>query len=205
MKTTWMLKAALTCAVVCAAAVVFIHRHPDTRTGQIPAPKPAQSAEPAQVVEVVPSPNPAPMPELAQSDPAPQTPIETSQPQPLPSPAQSNKPRAAKPPLQDPVARLALALVGADPSAEAYWFDAINDSDLPAGERQDLIEDLNEEGLTDPKHPSPEDLPVIWSRLQILESMEPMDKANADAMAEAHKDLLNLLTLAAGMGGKPVR
>src|SRR5690348_2473627 len=52
-------------------------------------------------------------------------------------------------PLQDPIARVALSLVGMDPDAEDYWFAAINDLTLPANERQNLIEDLNEEGLSD--------------------------------------------------------
>src|SRR5436305_8511931 len=59
-----------------------------------------------------------------------------------------------KEPLKDPFARIALTFVGTDPDAEDYWFAAINDPDVPANERQDLIEDLNEEGLPDPKHPT---------------------------------------------------
>ncbi len=44
------------------------------------------------------------------------------------------------------MAREALALVGLDPGAEEYWYAAINDPDLSAHERSDLIEDLNEDG-----------------------------------------------------------
>ncbi|HSU56250.1 MAG TPA: hypothetical protein VLT36_19480 [Candidatus Dormibacteraeota bacterium] len=118
-------------------------------------------------------------------------------------PAQANKP--AKEPLKDPDARLALSMVGADPDAEAYWFGAINDPALPAHERQDLIEDLNEDGLSDPKHPAPEDLPLILNRLQLIELLGPsaMDKVNADAFEEAYKDLLNLANMALAEG-KPV-
>jgi hypothetical protein len=121
--------------------------------------------------------------------------------------AQNNLPAAAaakkqnsgsapkpKEPIQDPDAREALSLVGVDPEAEAYWAAAINDPNLPANERKDLIEDLNEDGLSDPKHPGPEDMPLIANRLQIIEEMAPfaMDQANADAFAEAYKDLVNL-------------
>jgi hypothetical protein len=108
-------------------------------------------------------------------------------------------------PLQDPVARQALALVGLDPEAEAYWFAAINDLSLPANERQDLIEDLNEEGLPDPKHPTLDDLPLILSRLALIEAVGPdaADEVNADAFDEAYKDLLNLAELAMG-GGRTV-
>ena len=107
----------------------------------------------------------------------------------------SAKVKTEKAPIQDPAAREALSLVGLDPEAEAYWSAAINDPSLPAEERQDLIEDLNEDGLSDPKHPAPEDMPLIVNRLQLIEEMAPsaMDQVNADAFQEAHKDLLNLL------------
>jgi hypothetical protein len=108
--------------------------------------------------------------------------------------------------LQDPIARVALSLVGADPDAEDYWFAAINDLSLPANERQDLIEDLNEEGLSDPEHPTLEDLPLIFNRLALIETIGPdaADEVNAAAFDEAYKDLLNLAALAMG-GGQAVR
>lgn len=104
------------------------------------------------------------------------------------------------------MARIALASVGEDPWAEAYWYAAINDPSLPAIERQDLIEDLNEDGLPDPKSPTAEDLPLIVSRLTIIEAIawDAMDEVNAEAFAEAYKDLINLAALALG-GGEPVR
>jgi hypothetical protein len=113
---------------------------------------------------------------------------------------------APKDPLQDPLARVALAFVGMDPGAEAYWYGAINDPRLPPHERQDLIEDLNEAGLPDPKHPTPGDLPLIINRLMIIEEVGPyaMDTINADAFQEAYKDLVNLAQVAMG-GGEPVR
>ncbi len=113
---------------------------------------------------------------------------------------------SSKEPLKDPIAREALSLVGLDPEAEAYWFEAINDMNLPPNERQDLIEDLNEEGLPDPKHPTIDDLPLIFSRLELIETIGPAaaDEVNADAFNEAYKDLLNLAELAMG-GGEPVK
>jgi len=111
--------------------------------------------------------------------------------------------KTSKPPkeIQDPEARAALSLVGADPDAEQYWADAINDPNLPANERKDLIEDLNEDGLSDPKHPGPQDLPLIVNRLRLIDELAPyaMDQVNADAFQEAQKDLLAMLD------GKPVQ
>ena len=97
--------------------------------------------------------------------------------------------------VQDPMARLALNFVGSDPDAKAYWVGAINDSSLPAEERKDLIEDLNEDGLSDSHHPTAEDMPLIMRRIQLIEQLAPtaMDDVNRDALAEAHKDLVGLL------------
>jgi hypothetical protein len=111
-----------------------------------------------------------------------------------PQNVQSPPVTTTKPDLQDPVARVALSLVGEDPEAEAYWIYAINNPDLPAHERQDLIEDLNEDGLSDPRNPSIDDLPLIIARLQLIEELVPeaMDQVNADAFQEAYRDLVNL-------------
>ena len=114
--------------------------------------------------------------------------------------------KAAKPkePIQDPDARVALSLVGVDPDAEDYWISAINDPTLPPEERKDFIEDLNETGLANPHQPGADDLPIIASRLQLIEELASnpnfiagLDQVNKDAFAEAHKDLVNLLA------GKP--
>lgn len=106
----------------------------------------------------------------------------------------SSNPKKVKPPIEDPDARAALSLVGTDPQAEEYWVSAINNPNLPAEERKDLIEDLNQDGLSDPQHPGPQDMPVILNRIKLIETLEPdsMDQVNADAFAEAYKDLVNL-------------
>jgi len=97
---------------------------------------------------------------------------------------------------QDPTAREALSYVGADPGATAYWTTAINNPDLPARERKNLIEDLNEDGLSDPSNPGPEDLPLIMSRIRLIDQLAPsaMDQVNADAFAEARNDLVNMVS-----------
>jgi hypothetical protein len=96
----------------------------------------------------------------------------------------------------DPAARKALRGVGSDPEAERYWLAAINNPFLPPDERQDLIEDLNEDGLIDPRGSAADDLPLIENRIRLIEQLMPesMDRVNAEAFKEAHKDLLNLQT-----------
>ena len=100
------------------------------------------------------------------------------------------------------MARVALEFVGADPDAEMYWYGAINDPGLSAHERQDLIEDLNEDGLSDPHNPTMEDLPLILNRIGLIEAVvwDAMDEVNADAFQEAYKDLVNLAIQAMGNG-----
>ncbi len=117
----------------------------------------------------------------------------------------TSQPRSAKRELQDPLAREALGLVGMDREAEAYWLEAIYDSSLPDKEREDLMEDLNEDGLSDIKRPGPEDLPVILNRLKLIEDIVPTaDDFMLKHLAEAYKDLWNLAAITQG-GGEPVR
>ena len=104
----------------------------------------------------------------------------------------ANPSRRGQRELQDPAAREALVLVGADAKAEEYWLKAINNPNLPAKEREDLIEDLNEVGYSDPKHLTAADLPLILKRIAIVEKLEAMDEVNAAAIREAHKDLTRM-------------
>ena len=94
----------------------------------------------------------------------------------------------------NPRARTVLALVGADFEAETYWLNAINDPATPAKERADLIEDLNEDGISDPARPARKDLPLINSRIALIERLLPSakDEVNAAAFREAHKDLVKM-------------
>lgn len=164
-----------------------------------PAPTRAAKEEPARPAAVAASVPPAPAVE-------PRPPVPTGETVILPvAQAKKTVPQSApkangKDPVQDPDARVALSLVGADPEAEAYWAAAINDPNLSANERQNLIEDLNEDGLSDPKHPGPQDLPLILNRLRLIDELAPyaMDQVNSDAFQEAQKDLLAMLN------GKPV-
>lgn len=100
-----------------------------------------------------------------------------------------------------PTARSALALVGDDPAAEAVWVQAINDPNLPPSARKDLIEDLNEDGFPDLKNLSPDDLPLIQNRIELIETLanDAMDEVNAAAFEEAYKDLQNMRRKVMGM------
>ena len=121
------------------------------------------------------------------------------------TPAGSKSPASKDPPPTDPanpkkqpkpksLEREALAYVGADPLAEAIWLDAINSPDVSAHDRSDLIEDLNEDGFADPRNLTRDDLPLIVSRLELIEREAPfaVDDVNTAAFAEAYKDLVNM-------------
>lgn len=186
---------ALTAALAVVAGLLLIPKAPEKRplltaakASSQPAPAPASKPEAAVAAE------PAPELLISKSEPA-NASIQTLSPTSTPNTSANYKGTGnPKPLLQDPLARVALTLVGADPQAEAYWAEAINDPSLSAHERQDLIEDLNEDGLSDPDHPQMEDLPLIINRLQIIDALGPyaMDEVNADAFDEARKDLVNM-------------
>lgn len=112
---------------------------------------------------------------------------------PMPDQLVGNPP-VADPAIPEALAREALNLVGSDPQAEQIWLAAINDPNLSAKARQNLIEDLNENGLSDPRQPGPQDLPLIVNRLMLIEQAAPfaMDQVNWDAFQEAYRDLLNM-------------
>lgn len=114
-------------------------------------------------------------------------------PAPEPAAPAPGVPRTKEPP-QNPLARAALSLVGSDSEAEELWLAAINDPDLPANERKDLIEDLNEDGFPSPRQLTADDLPLILSRIALIERLAPdaLDEVNAEAFLEAYKDLWNM-------------
>jgi hypothetical protein len=94
---------------------------------------------------------------------------------------------------KEPLARLALAHVPDDAEALALWQKAINDPALPTGARSNLIEDLNEIGFPTPDRLTISDLPLVESRLALIDRLAPgaTDPAQISALKEARKDLLN--------------
>ena len=102
-------------------------------------------------------------------------------------------PRLEDPAIKERRGREALALIGHNPEADAVWIQMINDPSLSASARSNLIEDLNEDGLSY-RNLTLDDLPVIQYRIELIEDLQPyaLDKVNSDAFAEAHKDLVNM-------------
>ena len=93
------------------------------------------------------------------------------------------------------MAREALSFVGLDEEAEAVWVASINDPGVAPEARKELIEDLNQDGFPDPKHLTLDDLPLIVSRMEMIEQLAPgaMDEVNDAAFQEAYKDLQEML------------
>jgi hypothetical protein len=164
----------------------------DLERPMVGAPREERAVEPS--TEVAPSPSSGPAGTVPEARPAREAKAFGG------SPAAPKAPTAPPPP--DPgdlerrtkLARNALTHVGADPDAEEVWLAAIYDPKLSEHTRQDLIEDLNEEGFPDPRHPTAQDLPLILRRIEIIEELAPfaMDEINSAAFAEAHKDLVNM-------------
>jgi hypothetical protein len=198
-----LILAGLTVAVLCAIAAVVILRHRADMEAARQVERQARLAKAGTQPRSVKSATPlAPKPSMPEATTRSLASLPVQQPSEPRSPTNASPPKETGPALkyngydvEDPTARLALYFVGADPDATAYWMSAINDPGLPAEERKDLIEDLNEDGLSDPRHPALADLPLIESRIEIIEAAAPysMDQVNADAFAEAYKDLVGLL------------
>lgn len=200
------LSAAVAAAICCLAlALIWQNRQPRSRAGEksldVEAPR-DQAALPHPRTaprRTVPGRAPAGDPQVAAGSVAPKASSSVArapdQAPALPPVAARTSPRRGKPPILDPLARNALSLVGADADAETYWINAINNPRLGEQERQDLIEDLNEDGFSDPHRPGLVDLPLIQSRLLLIDQLAPfaMDQVNADAFAEARKDLQNMV------------
>jgi hypothetical protein len=109
---------------------------------------------------------------------------------------QYKDPRLNDPVFKEQLGRYVLSFVGYDPEAEEIWAALINDPSLSGQVRQDLIEDLNENGFSDGngRIATVDDLPLILYRIQLVELFAPyaMDEVNSDAFDEVYKDLVNM-------------
>ena len=110
---------------------------------------------------------------------------------------QYDDPRLNDPVFKEQLGRYALSSVGFDQAANQIWAMLINDPSLSGRVRQDLIEDLNENGFSgdNGRTPTVDDLSLILYRIQLIELYAPyaMDEVNADAFDEVHKDLVNMV------------
>jgi hypothetical protein len=121
--------------------------------------------------------------------------MQTLGPQSVPVVAQMYEdPRITDPNSKEPFARLALNFVGADQTANDFYVKAINDSGLSNEARKNLIEDLNQDGFANRKNLTANDLPLINSRMALIEQLVPSttDQVNLAAMKEAYKDLVKM-------------
>jgi hypothetical protein len=200
---------ALVCGTGIAAAIVLTKEHHQPNSPASPqSPAPTAANQASGMDSKIDVPQVPHSPALALSGPTLSSPPLVRSIKPIPANADTNpnpKPRKKSngsgtpnpsPVLAAPQARIALAFVGTDADAETVWNTAINDPLVPPNERKDLIEDLNEDGFADPHHISPQEMPLVLSRIQLIEQMAPfaMDDTNAAAFNEAYKDLTNMLT-----------
>lgn len=103
---------------------------------------------------------------------------------------------------KEPLARLALAFVGSNRQAEQLFHTAVLDGALTPDARRNLIEDLNQDGLSSKRNLSPEDLSLVTARYRLTQTYLQQDYVQGDRMLleafkEADKDLRNMLQRAA--------
>jgi len=89
------------------------------------------------------------------------------------------------------LARAAVTSVGVNPDSDQYWLAAITDENLSAEDRRELILALN-----DVRRTGPDDLPLIASRIALIEQAAPqaVDEADAAAFQEVYRELLIAFT-----------
>ncbi|BCU79518.1 hypothetical protein llg_42330 [Luteolibacter sp. LG18] len=110
--------------------------------------------------------------------------------------------RLSEPGSKEPLARAALAYVGANEQALDLFHTALFDQSLMPDQKRNLVEDLNEGGLANRRSPTPEDLQIISNRYALTQYYLQQDYVRNDrvlngAFHEADKDLRNMLDRAA--------
>ena len=111
-------------------------------------------------------------------------------------------PRLVEPGSKEPLARVALSYVGANPQALDLFHTAVLDPALLPDQKRNLVEDLNQDGISNRKAPTPEDLQVITKRYELTQAYLQQDYVQNDnllnaAFREADKDLRKMLERAA--------
>jgi hypothetical protein len=111
-------------------------------------------------------------------------------------------PRITEADSREPLARVGLAYVGVSQEAAELWHSAMLDTTLKPDHRRELVEDLNTDGLSNKKNPTPQDLQIIAKRYELTQAYLQQDYTQNDpvlrkAFLEADKDLRNMLQRAA--------
>jgi len=106
--------------------------------------------------------------------------------------------RLTEPGSKEPLARVALAYVGASQQAGELFHTAVLDQTMLPDQRRELVEDLNTDGLSNKKNPSAADLEIIARRYALTQAYLGQDYVQNDkvlnaAFREADKDLRSLL------------
>ena len=106
--------------------------------------------------------------------------------------------RVVDPDSKEALGRVALAYVGANEQAIQLYHSAILDPALTPDQRKNLIEDLNQDGLSNRRNPTPDDLKIIANRYDLAQAylQQPYvqnDPVATAAFLEANKDLFNML------------
>jgi len=96
---------------------------------------------------------------------------------------------------KEQLVRVALAYAGMDDRANRLLQQAINDPNMSADARRNLIEDLNETGFADPRNLTAADVALLRARIALIERLAAgaTDPVNIRAFQEAYKDLNNML------------
>ncbi len=116
--------------------------------------------------------------------------------------------RLTEPGSKEPLARLALTYVGANEQAAELFHTAVLDQTLTPDQKRNLVEDLNQDGLSNTRNPTPEELKIIANRYKLTQAYLQQDYVLNDkllnaAFREADKDLRNMLQRAAAAGAAP--
>jgi len=111
-------------------------------------------------------------------------------------------PRIIEADSRESLARVGLAYVGVSQEAGELWHSAMLDTTLKPDHRRELVEDLNTDGLSNKKNPTPQDLQIIAKRYELTQAYLQQDYTQTDpvlrkAFLEADKDLRNMLQRAA--------
>ena len=111
--------------------------------------------------------------------------------------------RLSEPGSKEPLARVALSYVGANAQALDLYHTALLDPSLLPDQKRNLVEDLNQDGITNRKAPTPEDLQIIAKRYELTQAYLQQGYVQNDpvlnaAFREADKDLRKMLERAAG-------